>query len=107
MMITGNHFANSAGVPSDAVKVYHRQLLERAKSALVFQNVEQRDFSSITVAIDPEDLPKAKEMIRAFRTELDETLSNGKRKKNVYNFSIQLFRLDESGQSKKEEGTVL
>ena len=57
------------------------------------QDPIDRDFSGVTMAIDPKNLPKAKKMIADFRRELMTTLEAGDRSA-VYHFSAQLYRLD-------------
>jgi uncharacterized protein (TIGR02147 family) len=89
--IIGNY--STGDVPSLAIRQFHRQLLKKASEAIVEQSVEHRDFSGITMAIDPRKIPKAKKMIKDFRRELMTVLESGERKA-VYHFSAQLFRLD-------------
>jgi uncharacterized protein (TIGR02147 family) len=82
-------------VPSRAIRDFHRQMLARARRALARQSMEERDFSGVTMAIDPERLGEARARIREFRRELMEYLEAGPRRRAVYQLSVQLFRLDE------------
>lgn len=81
-------------VPSTAIRSFHCQMLKKADSALRQQSFDQRDFSGITMAIDPTRIPEAKERLRQFRRELMTYLEGGK-KTAVYHLGMQLFRLDE------------
>jgi transcriptional regulator with XRE-family HTH domain len=80
----------SSDVPSSAIRKYHSENLKRADESLQRDAVEIRDFSSINMAMDPELLPEAKDMIKKFRRRLSRFLESGK-KKEVYTIAIQLF----------------
>ncbi|HEX7675943.1 MAG TPA: TIGR02147 family protein [Bdellovibrio sp.] len=87
------HTVASAGhsnVPSKVVQEAHHSALELAKNKLFKVDVTQRDFSFMTIAMNPEDLEKARKMIRTFRRKFAVDLEKGK-KKSVYQISIQFF----------------
>jgi uncharacterized protein (TIGR02147 family) len=86
------NLATTQDVPSAALRKLTAQLLSKASEALQSQGVSERDFGTMTMAIDPAKLPEAKERIRKFRRELAEFLESGERTE-VYNFGTQLFRL--------------
>jgi hypothetical protein len=54
--------------------------------------VEKRDFTAVTVAVNPKNLSTAKELIRKFQDELCDQLEAG-RCTEVYRLSVQLFPL--------------
>jgi len=83
-------------VPSSFIRKYHRQNLENAMNSLEQDPIEVRDFSSITIAADPNRIEEARKLIREFREKMSCYLENDE-KKEVYNLSIQLFPV-----SKKE-----
>ena len=58
--------------------------------------MELRDFTSMTMAIDPEKLTEAKKKIREFRRGLSEFLEAGK-KEEVYRLNIQLVPVTKRG----------
>jgi uncharacterized protein (TIGR02147 family) len=89
--------ASPDGVPSDAVKKFHRQVLEKAMRAIDFQDVEQRDLSSMILAIDTDQIPEAKKAIRKFRRDFDTKFGAAKKKNQVYCLATQFFRM--SGES--------
>lgn len=76
---------------------YNKQGLRLAAIALDESNEVQRAFSSMTMAIDIENLPAARDLIRRFRHELSNMLEHGN-KTEVYRLGIQLFPLSESVQ---------
>jgi uncharacterized protein (TIGR02147 family) len=94
------NIATSQDVPSVAVRKLTGQMLTKAEEALKKQSVEERDFGTMTMAIDPKKLPEAKKKIRAFRRELMQFLEAGNRTE-VYSFASQLFKLTET---KKTQG---
>jgi uncharacterized protein (TIGR02147 family) len=85
-------FGTKTDIPSSALRRRHMQVLQKAKHALVMEPLLQRDFTSVTMAIDSSKLPEAKRRIAAFRRELSDFLEDGKRDK-VYELSVQLFSL--------------
>lgn len=72
----------------------HYQAFELAKASLDRHAVEKRDFSAMTMAIDPDRIPEAKRKIKNFRRKLCQYLESGQ-KKEVYRLGIQLFPLSE------------
>jgi uncharacterized protein (TIGR02147 family) len=86
-------FANPEGIPSESVKRFHEQMLEKAVVALRVYPVEKRDFSNLVVSVAQSDLPELKRRIKSFRQEIDDLLTTTSKKDSVYNLSIQLFPL--------------
>ncbi len=92
---TNANLATPTGVPSQAIRHYHRQILAKADEALDFYPVEQRDFSASTIPVAESQMAEAKEEIRKFRRELAKKLSKGREpKERVYSLAIQFFPLD-------------
>ncbi|HUP57729.1 MAG TPA: DUF4423 domain-containing protein, partial [Bdellovibrionota bacterium] len=89
LLSTEKNVATTNDVASAALRRSHRQSLEQAIEKLEEIDVEDRDITSITMAIDPAALPLAKKMIREFRRKLCATLETGKRSE-VYNLNVQL-----------------
>lgn len=80
-------------VPSTAVRQFHKAHLEKAIVALEEQAYDRRNFSGITMAINPKQIPLAAEMIKKFRRKLMKVLEEGD-KTLVYHLSLQLYQLD-------------
>lgn len=89
---SGKAFKTSDNVRNLTLQQLHLSDLELAKQAIVNVPLEQRDVSAVTMAIDPQKIPKAKEMIQKFRAKLCTFLESGDRKE-VYKMCIQLFPL--------------
>lgn len=86
------NFRTSDDVADISVRKAHDENLELARKSLYRDSVEERDFSSITVAVDPKNLSMAKERIRQFQDELAQLLDTGT-KAEVYRVSMQMFPL--------------
>jgi uncharacterized protein (TIGR02147 family) len=82
-------------VPAAALGEHARQILGKALAALGEQSREERDFTSVTMSIDPTLIPEAKKMILQFRRKLCRFLESGKRTE-VYAFTPSLFRLSQN-----------
>lgn len=81
-------------VASQALRESHQETLELGKQKLDEIEVDLRDFSSMTVAMDMEKLPEAKSIIREFRQKMMALLKNGN-KTEVYQLAIQFYPLTE------------
>lgn len=90
------HLATPSEIPSESIKQYHSQILEKAISSLYTQTVDRRDITANTVAIAKKDLPKAKKMIRDFRRRFNRQMRESSQREDVYCLSLQFFSLLES-----------
>jgi uncharacterized protein (TIGR02147 family) len=91
---SGIQYTTSDDVKSLALRRCHAQNLELAKNALETVEISERDFTSLTLALDPEQLPLAKKLIRKFQDEFEATLPS-KRKLEVYKLCMQFFPLSQ------------
>jgi len=87
---TTKAISTSRDLPSSAIKQYHKQNLRLAEHSLENDPVELREFSSITMAVDPANLGEAKDMLMRMKRRVSKKLETDKPKK-VYTLSIQLF----------------
>lgn len=94
----------SEGLTGPALKELQRQLLKKALEAIDMTPLEQKDITSMTMAIDPKKIPEAKARIKKFRRQLCEFLEDGERTV-VYNLGVQLFPLSTATQSQGDEET--
>ncbi len=81
-------------VASRGAREYFKEVSALAAMAVEKQDVLEREFQSFSIAMDPEKIGLAKEMIRKFRTELGLALKSD-RASEVYQVNLQLFRLTE------------
>jgi hypothetical protein len=74
-----------------AAKHLQKQILELSIKALMELPTQVRNHTSMTMAIDPDDLPEAIEKIAKFRRELCSYFEKNKKTKQVYNLHIGLY----------------
>jgi uncharacterized protein (TIGR02147 family) len=83
-------------VPSKAIKKHHRDTLALAHKALEEQNMDQREFFTVILPMDPVKMKEVKRKIREFSDEMTTELQNSE-PKSIYKLAIQFFRLDREG----------
>lgn len=91
-LVVQNHTTPS-DVPSEVVRRYHRQVLEKASTAMEEQDVSRRDVSAITIGIRRDKVGLVKERLRQFRRQLALELSEGVDKDSVYTLSMCFFEM--------------
>jgi uncharacterized protein (TIGR02147 family) len=85
-------------VPSESVRKFHQQILERAISALHAQNVSERHIATHVFAFDKKRMAEAKKSMRRFEHRFCKKLEGSRAKDSVYCLSFQFFDLTK-GQS--------
>lgn len=96
--LTQGPLRTTEDINSKALKTSHLETLDIGKEKLENTAVELRDYSSMTVAIDPSKLSEAKSIIREFRQKMGSLLRDGQ-KTEVYQMAIQLYPLTQIGES--------
>ena len=94
---TNKDLRTTDGISSAALRKSHKESILQAAETLDNVPVDERDITSMTMAIDPAKLPLAKKLIRDFRYRLADLLECGARTE-VYNLNVQLVPV-----SKKEK----
>lgn len=79
-------------VKSQALRESHREAMEMGKQKLDEIEVELRDFSSATVAVNLTKLPEAKAIIREFRQKMEKLLRDDQTSE-VFQLAIQFYPL--------------
>lgn len=87
---TGQALRTSEGISDMAIKRFHEQRLEEAKSALYEVDVADRDFLCSTVAINKKKLPLARKLVREFLEKLEDVLGDDS-KDEVYRIGLEIF----------------
>lgn len=77
---------------SSAIKRFHRSQLDLARTAILQQDLPERDFSGMTLAIHPSQIPVVKEKIAALMREI-ESLTCDEKPTEVYHLATQFYRL--------------
>jgi len=85
----------SEKIPSMAIRQHHSLQLKAAMNALGEQDIDERIFSSLTIALPKEILPEIFEKIVNFRKEINTYVMNheNQNKDNLYCLSTQFFRV--------------
>jgi uncharacterized protein (TIGR02147 family) len=94
-------FRTSDDIADISIKKAHDKTLDLARESLHRDDVKLRDFSSITFAIDPENIEEAKAIIRKCQDDLSVLLESGNQSE-VYRFSSQLFPLSKIRKNTQE-----
>jgi uncharacterized protein (TIGR02147 family) len=74
-----------------ARKSLQRQILTKALAALDDVPIENRDQSSMTLAIDSSKLNEAKKMLKKFRRDFTKHLQESKIRNHVYHLSLSFY----------------
>ena len=91
-LFTGRPLHSPDEVAVEAVKKAHMDSFDLARRSLLEDSLDVRDFNSLTLAINPEQIIEAKKIIRKFLDEIDGLLAQGE-KKEVYHLAVQMFPL--------------
>lgn len=103
---THSRLRTTEDVSSIALKRSHRETLEMGIKKLDETEIELRDFSAMTIAVDRSRLDEAKAIIREFRQKMASLLRDGE-KTDVYQLAIQFYPMTRTSNSKtkKQEKT--
>lgn len=78
-------------VSTAGTRKHHHQVLDRAKESLSNDPADVRDFTCVTMAINPGQIEYARKRITRFRRQLMKELEAAGRPTQVYQLAIQLF----------------
>ena len=81
-------------IADSAIRSYHEQKLDQAKRRLADTPVNDREFQSLTLLVNRDDLPHFKNKIRRFIQDCEREIG-AKKVDQLYQFQIQLFPLSE------------
>ncbi len=96
---TTEPLATTEDIPSETLRNAHKEVLELSQDKLDECAVEDRDYSTVTIAINSEKISEAKSIIREFRKKMMVLLSDGQRDE-VYQIAIQMYPLTNLKQRK-------
>lgn len=91
----GYLFVDPKGIPSEAVKEFHRQVIGKAKEAIDSQGLDERELFSLMFCFDITKMKAAKAKISKFRQEFEEEFGPNIKSEgqHVYGLSLQFFNL--------------
>ncbi|MNL52696.1 hypothetical protein D3C87_1758920 [compost metagenome] len=68
-------------------------LIKKASDAIYNQSVEERNYSSLLMAIDTDKLQDAKKLISDFNAKMTKLMTSSTNCRSLYCFGTQLFRV--------------
>lgn len=86
------------GLSTSSHREYQRQIISKAVTAIDESGPEEKDITSMTMAIDESKLPEARKIIAKFRRELCAYLEDGTQSR-VFNLAIQLYPISKQENS--------
>jgi uncharacterized protein (TIGR02147 family) len=92
-VVTKDYVLSPDGIPSEAIRNYHRQMLTRAIHALEMQKIGERENTGIGFSVNPRELSSIKKDISDFLDTIMEKYGRGKKAREVYQCEVALFRL--------------
>lgn len=99
---TVSHISSTDGVSSTAVRRAHANDLDLARRSLDEDSMERRDFTALTLAMDPRKMLEVRKRIRAFQDELSRFVEMGPTSE-VYKLTMQFFPITKTLKSKGEK----
>lgn len=80
-------------IPSDAVKLFHSQILDKARNALFEQSLDEREFGAVIFNLNKSDLIEFKDDLRKMYIELAAKFNAKENKDSIYCLSVQLHKI--------------
>ena len=80
-------------VTYSGVADYHREMMRLASNSIDEISREHRDISGVAIGLSDEGIKELKQMIQAFRKDVLELSERDKKKRVVYQVSLQMFPL--------------
>jgi uncharacterized protein (TIGR02147 family) len=97
---TKDNLLVDAPAPSEAMKNYHKQYLDKAKEALISQTPKERLSRSESIAFDVSQLKEADALMDEFYERFNKLAEKSKKRGNVYQLSCHFFNLTPTGDKK-------
>lgn len=79
-------------IPSEAIRHFHKQMIDKAKEAIEKQDIEDRDLRGSTIAIRKKDYKKIQQIIKEAHAKIVSLAADGNADE-LYQFNTQLFSL--------------
>ena len=94
---TNDHSVVQSGVPSEALRAYHSQILRLALDSLDFVPREFREIAGTTFPVNPADLPAIKKEMDEFLDRVSQKYSAHRPLREVYHLELALLPLTQKG----------
>lgn len=92
--VSDEYFVWPTEIPSLSIKNYHKDVLKKSIEKLFTVDLEEREFNSVVMPINPDKIPEAKKLMKKFNRDMAKLLSDKKKNSRIYYFSSQLFPAD-------------
>ena len=103
LLKTSQNIYSKPDISNQAVKLYHQKISSMAAKAVKEQDIKNREFNSMTMNINPQDINKAKERLRHFLKDfMREFETNPGKRANTYQLNLQLFEITKTQEEYKE-----
>jgi uncharacterized protein (TIGR02147 family) len=86
----------TAEISSDAIRRFHAQILTKAIQALNLQPIEERDFTTLTLAFSRGQMQDAKDELKKLRRDFVKKFGSSEQSDSVYCLAFQFFQLTSS-----------
>lgn len=90
---SSHEIATPSGVPSAAIRRYHKQMIEKALESVDTQDVSERFLYGRTMTIKKADLPQLEALTREYLHRLSELSQDTEACDSLYQVNIQTFNL--------------
>lgn len=84
-----------------ASRKMQKQILEKSIEALETVSIGKRSHTSMTMAVNIKDLPKARELIKKFRRTMNSEMDSASVKTNVYQLHVGFFPVEKDEKESK------
>jgi uncharacterized protein (TIGR02147 family) len=98
-----SHVFTESKVPNTALKLFHKQLLEKARVAVDEQTPEKRVSTTHLIPIDSRYLGEAARLAEEFSSAVIRLTEKSKVKDSVYSLAVHLFKLTDQTPSAPKE----
>lgn len=95
LKLTHNEGDVLGDTPSDSIKKFHRQIMQKAQDAIYQQSFDQREYRTQILAIDRKKMKSAKRALKEFEHSFCNQMSEAGTKDSLYCLAIQFFELAE------------
>ena len=93
--MSADSFNTLADVPNPKIRKYHQQMARWGAEAIDQQEISERDFQSLTIAIPRKSIPIAKDLLQKFYNQF-QTLMMKDAADEVYQLNLHFFRLTDA-----------
>ena len=91
LVLAATHISPADGVPVDAIRAFQRDTIQLAERALREIDREEREISTITVALSGGDLATVRTWVADLKRQIQSLATQSQEPDRVYHLNVQLF----------------